>query len=106
MCRASQLAVAGNVSSAPIQTQAKRTKASSPTSALRIPIALPTLAHVCRKKSSSLAAPIALEGFAATFLGPRAARSAIRARIDVDGGVSSTTDGRIEEFINGADYLW
>ena len=33
----------------------------------------------------------ALEGFAATFLGPGAARAAIRARIDVDGGVSSTT---------------
>ena len=47
----------------------------------------------------------ALEGFAATFLGPGAARAAIRARIDVDGGVSSTTDGRIEEFIGGADFL-
>ena len=52
-------AVAGNVSSAPIQTKGKRTKASSPTSALKIPMALPTLAHVCRKRSSSLAAPIA-----------------------------------------------
>jgi 3',5'-cyclic AMP phosphodiesterase CpdA len=47
----------------------------------------------------------ALEGFAATFFEPRAARAAIRARIAADGGVSSTTDARIEEFIQRADFL-
>ena len=47
----------------------------------------------------------ALEGFAATFFRPGAARAAIRARIAVDGGLSSTTDGRIEEFIQSADFL-
>jgi 3',5'-cyclic AMP phosphodiesterase CpdA len=47
----------------------------------------------------------ALEGFAATFFEPGAARAAIRARIAADGGVSSTTDTRIEEFIQRADFL-
>jgi 3',5'-cyclic AMP phosphodiesterase CpdA len=47
----------------------------------------------------------ALEGFAATFFEPRAARAAIRARIGADGGVSSTSDARIEEFIQRADFL-
>jgi hypothetical protein len=47
----------------------------------------------------------ALEGFAATFFTPAAARAAIRARIAVDGGLSSTTAGRIEEFIRSTDFL-
>ena len=47
----------------------------------------------------------ALEGFAATFFQPDAARAAIRARIQADGGVSSTTGARIEEFIRQADFL-
>jgi 3',5'-cyclic AMP phosphodiesterase CpdA len=47
----------------------------------------------------------ALEGFAATFFTPASARAAIRARIAVDGGLSSTTDGRIDEFITSADFL-
>jgi hypothetical protein len=47
----------------------------------------------------------ALEGFAATFFEPGAARAAMRARIAADGGVSSTTDARIEEFIERARYL-
>ena len=41
----------------------------------------------------------ALEGFVATFFKPDAARVAMRARIAADGGVSSTTDARIEQFI-------
>ena len=41
----------------------------------------------------------ALEGFAATFLRPDAARLAMRARIDADDGVSSTTDAGIEDLI-------
>lgn len=47
----------------------------------------------------------ALEGFAATFFRSDAARVAMRARIEADGGVSSTTDARIEEFIQRADFL-
>jgi predicted phosphodiesterase/uncharacterized membrane protein HdeD (DUF308 family) len=47
----------------------------------------------------------ALEGFAATFLEPDAARTAIRARIDVDGGLTSTTDARIDELIATASRL-
>ncbi len=47
----------------------------------------------------------ALEGFVATFLEPDVARIAMRARIAADGGVSSTTDARIEEFIQRADFL-
>ena len=47
----------------------------------------------------------ALEGFVATFFEPDAARIAMRARIAADGGVSSTTDARIEEFIQRADFL-
>jgi hypothetical protein len=47
----------------------------------------------------------ALEGFVATFFQPQAARVAMRARIEADGGISSTTDARIEEFIQRADFL-
>ncbi len=47
----------------------------------------------------------ALEGFAATFFQSDAARTAMRARIEADGGLSSTTDARIEEFIQRADFL-
>jgi 3',5'-cyclic AMP phosphodiesterase CpdA len=47
----------------------------------------------------------ALEGFVATFFKPDAARLAMRARIAADGGVSSTTDARIEEFIRRAGFL-
>jgi Calcineurin-like phosphoesterase len=47
----------------------------------------------------------ALEGFAATFFEPDAARIAMRARIAADGGISSTTDDRIEEFVQRADFL-
>ena len=47
----------------------------------------------------------ALEGFVATFFKPDAARLAMRARIAADGGVSSTTDARIEEFITRAGFL-
>jgi 3',5'-cyclic AMP phosphodiesterase CpdA len=47
----------------------------------------------------------ALEGFAATFLKRDAARLAIRARIAADGGVSSTTEERIEEYLQRADFL-
>jgi uncharacterized membrane protein HdeD (DUF308 family) len=47
----------------------------------------------------------ALEGFAATFFEPEAARLAIRARIAQDAGVSSTTDARIEEWIADAARL-
>jgi 3',5'-cyclic AMP phosphodiesterase CpdA len=47
----------------------------------------------------------ALEGFVATFFEPESARIAMRARIAADGGVSSTTDARIEEFIERAAFL-
>jgi len=47
----------------------------------------------------------ALEGFVATFFEPDAARVAMRARIAADGGLSSTTDARIEEFITRAAFL-
>jgi 3',5'-cyclic AMP phosphodiesterase CpdA len=47
----------------------------------------------------------ALEGFVATFFEPEAARLAMRARIEADGGISSTTDARIEEFISRAAFL-
>jgi 3',5'-cyclic AMP phosphodiesterase CpdA len=47
----------------------------------------------------------ALEGFVATFFEPESARIAMRARIEADGGVSSTTDARIEEFIGRAAFL-
>ena len=47
----------------------------------------------------------ALEGFAATFFEPAAARAAMRARIAADGGLSSTTDATIEELIQRAAIL-
>ena len=47
----------------------------------------------------------ALEGFVATFFRPEAARAAMRARIAADEGLSSTTDARIEEFIQKAAFL-
>jgi 3',5'-cyclic AMP phosphodiesterase CpdA len=47
----------------------------------------------------------ALEAFIATFFTPDAARIAIGARVAADGGVSSTTDSRIEELIRRADFL-
>jgi 3',5'-cyclic AMP phosphodiesterase CpdA len=47
----------------------------------------------------------ALEGFVATFFKRDAARLAMKARIAADGGLSSTTDERIEEFITRAEYL-
>lgn len=47
----------------------------------------------------------ALEAFVATFLEPDAARAAMRARVAVDAGISSTTEGRIEELIDTASRL-
>jgi uncharacterized membrane protein HdeD (DUF308 family)/3',5'-cyclic AMP phosphodiesterase CpdA len=47
----------------------------------------------------------ALEGFAATFLEPDAARSVMRARIEVDNRITSTTDARIEELVAAAARL-
>jgi uncharacterized membrane protein HdeD (DUF308 family) len=47
----------------------------------------------------------ALEGFAATFLQPDAARASIHARVLADLRVTSTTDGRIEDLIREADRL-
>jgi 3',5'-cyclic AMP phosphodiesterase CpdA len=47
----------------------------------------------------------ALEAFVATFFQPDAARVAMRARIHADGGVSSTTDGAIENLIGKAAFL-
>jgi 3',5'-cyclic AMP phosphodiesterase CpdA len=47
----------------------------------------------------------ALEGFVATFFQPAAARVAMRARIEADEGVSSTTDAGIEDLIRKAGTL-
>jgi hypothetical protein len=47
----------------------------------------------------------ALEGFVATFFEPAAARTAMKARIAVDEGVSATTDSQIERFISTAGFL-
>ena len=47
----------------------------------------------------------ALEAFAATFMTEDAARRTIRARIEVDKRLTSTTDGRIEEMIAQAGEL-
>ncbi len=47
----------------------------------------------------------ALEGFAATFFDPAAARTAMRARIATDKGVTSTTDARLDGFVKTADFL-
>jgi uncharacterized membrane protein HdeD (DUF308 family) len=45
------------------------------------------------------------EAFNATFLKPDSARRAMRARLDVDRRISSTTDRRIEDLIRQADRL-
>jgi 3',5'-cyclic AMP phosphodiesterase CpdA len=47
----------------------------------------------------------ALEGFVATFFQRDAARVAMRARIAVDNGLSSTTDETIEQYIQRAEFL-
>jgi uncharacterized membrane protein HdeD (DUF308 family) len=47
----------------------------------------------------------ALEGFAVTFFQPDAARASIRARVDSDLRLSSTTDGRIESLLQEAARL-
>jgi 3',5'-cyclic AMP phosphodiesterase CpdA len=47
----------------------------------------------------------ALEGFVATFFERDAARVAMRARVAADDGISSTTDARIEELIERAEFL-
>jgi uncharacterized membrane protein HdeD (DUF308 family) len=47
----------------------------------------------------------ALEAFAATFYEPQAARLAIRARVELDKRITSTTDHRIEELIHTAAKL-
>ena len=47
----------------------------------------------------------ALEAFAATFMTEEAARQTMRARIEVDKRLTSTTDGRIEELIAQAGQL-
>jgi 3',5'-cyclic AMP phosphodiesterase CpdA len=47
----------------------------------------------------------ALEGFVATFLEPGAARTALRARVEVDRRITSTTEERIEELIAQASRL-
>src|SRR5439155_1490021 len=47
----------------------------------------------------------ALEGFAANFLEPDAARTAIHSRIVTDKRLTSTTDRRIENMIREADRL-
>lgn len=47
----------------------------------------------------------ALEGFVATFFDPAAARTAMRARIAADQGLTSTTDARLDGFIQNADFL-
>ena len=47
----------------------------------------------------------ALEGFDATFLQPDAARASIRARVESDLRLTSTTDGRIEGLIQEAARL-
>jgi hypothetical protein len=47
----------------------------------------------------------ALEGFAATFLRPDAARAALRARVEADNRITSTTDDRIEQLVAEASRL-
>jgi hypothetical protein len=47
----------------------------------------------------------ALEGFVATFLEPAAARAALRARVEADNRITSTTDQRIEQLIAEASRL-
>ena len=47
----------------------------------------------------------ALEGFAATFFEPDAARTAMKARVEVDNHLTSTTDSHIEQLIAEATRL-
>lgn len=47
----------------------------------------------------------ALEGFAATFLEPRAARTSMRARVEADNRLTSTTDARIDGLVAEAARL-
>jgi hypothetical protein len=47
----------------------------------------------------------ALEAFVATFLEPEAARTAMRARVEVDNRITSTTDRRIDQLIAWATRL-
>jgi hypothetical protein len=47
----------------------------------------------------------ALEGFAATFLEPDAARATMRARLVTDSRISGTTEARIDEFIAEASRM-
>jgi 3',5'-cyclic AMP phosphodiesterase CpdA/uncharacterized membrane protein HdeD (DUF308 family) len=47
----------------------------------------------------------ALEAFTAVFLQPDAARAAIRARVEADLRITSTTEERIEELVDEADRL-
>ena len=47
----------------------------------------------------------ALEGFVATFIEPNAARTAMRARVEVDNRITSTTDERIEKLGERIDAL-
>ena len=47
----------------------------------------------------------ALEAFAATFFEPRAAHAAIRARVETDLRLTSTTDARIDELVAQAGFL-
>ncbi|MFO1002449.1 MAG: metallophosphoesterase [Planctomycetaceae bacterium] len=47
----------------------------------------------------------ALEGFAATFFEPEAARTAIKARVEIDNHLTSTTDSHIEQLIAEATRL-
>jgi 3',5'-cyclic AMP phosphodiesterase CpdA len=47
----------------------------------------------------------ALEGFAATFFEPDAARTAMKARVELDNHLSSTTDSHIEQLIAEATRL-
>lgn len=47
----------------------------------------------------------ALEGFAATFFEPDAARTAMKARVEIDNHLTSTTDSHIEQLIAEATRL-
>jgi len=47
----------------------------------------------------------ALDGFVAAFYTPASARTAIRARIASDEGISSTTEGMLDGFVKRAEFL-
>ncbi|MFO0846642.1 MAG: metallophosphoesterase [Gemmataceae bacterium] len=47
----------------------------------------------------------ALEGFAANFLRPEAARTCMRSRVETDGRLTTTTEGRIDGYIQEAARL-